>query len=190
MKASVLAFDSHFHIPFLNYFCFRNSGENGGERDLRGSPRDCRYDSVISVIPVIPVVWVVLFVPNSLVSPTRARLSACFNCKYFPTCTHELVLHVRCLLGTGRNPCTGKTEERKIHDRGNEIIYFVGDSFEFCSSFSVLKKCNGIWDASYLGEEANLKNMQSNSFSAKKFVLSMYICKYVTFVLWMLMKAS
>ena len=104
--------------------------------------------------------------------------------------TVSTFLHVRCLLGTGRNPCTGKTEERKIHDRGNEIIYFVGDSFEFCSSFSVLKKCNGIWDASYLGEEANLKNTQSNSFSAEKFVLSMYMCKYVTFVLWMLMKAS
>ena len=116
-------------IPFLNYFCFRNSGENGGERDLRGSPRDCRYDSVISVIPVIPVVWVLPFVPNSLVSPTRARLSACFNCKYFPICAHELVLHVRCLLVTGRNPCAGKNEERKIHDRGNKIIYFVGDSF-------------------------------------------------------------
>ena len=52
MNASRLAFDSHVHIPFLNYFCFRNSGENGGERDLRGSPRDCRYDTVISVIPV------------------------------------------------------------------------------------------------------------------------------------------
>ena len=54
----------------------------------------------------------------------------------------------------------------------------------------MLKKCNGIWDASYLGEEANLKNTQSNSFSAEKFVLSMYMCKYVTFVLWMLMNAS
>ena len=129
MNASRLAFDSHVHIPFLNYFCFRNSRENGGERDLRGSPRDCRYDTVISVIPVIPVVWVLPFVPNSLVSPTRARLSACFNCKYFPICAHELVLHVRCLLVTGRNPCAGKNEERKIHDRGNKIIYFVGDSF-------------------------------------------------------------
>ena len=34
-----------------------------------------------------------------------------------------------CLLGTGRNPCAGKNEERKIHDRGNKIIYFEGDSF-------------------------------------------------------------
>ena len=87
MNASRLAFDSHVHIPFLNYFCFRSSSENRGERDLRGSPRDCRYDTVISVIPVIPVVWDVPFVPNSLVSLARARLSACFNCKYFPLCT-------------------------------------------------------------------------------------------------------
>ena len=93
MNASRLAFDSHVHIPFLNYFCFRNSGENGGKRNLRGSPRDCRYDTVISVIPVIPVVWVGPFVPNSLVSPARARLSACFKCKNFPICTCELVLH-------------------------------------------------------------------------------------------------
>ena len=122
MNTWQLAFDSHVHIPFLNYFCFRNSGENGGERDLRGSPRDCRYDTVISVIPVIycipviPVVWVVPFIPNSLVSPASARLSACFNCKYFPICTREL-LHVGCLLGTGQTPCVGKNEERKIYDR-------------------------------------------------------------------------
>ena len=113
MNVSRLAFDSHFHIPFLNYFCFRNCGENGGERDLRGSPRNCRYDTVISVIPVIycipviPVVWVVPFVPNSLVSPARAGLSACFNCKYFPICTREL-LHVGCLLGTGRTNLRGQ----------------------------------------------------------------------------------
>ena len=127
MNTSQLSFDSHVHIPFLNYFCFRNSGENGGERDLRGSPRDCRYDTVSSVIPVIycipviPVVWVVPFVPNSLVSPASAGLSACFNCKYFPICTREL-LHVGCLLGTGQTPCVGKNEERKIHDRERNNI--------------------------------------------------------------------
>ena len=103
MNASWPALDSHVHVPFLNYFCFRNSGENRGERDLRGSPRDCRYDTAISfilviycipVILVIPVVWVVPFVPNSLVSHARARLSACLNCKYFPLCTSLQKAHV------------------------------------------------------------------------------------------------
>ena len=65
--------------------------------------------------------------------------------------------------------------KKERYTTGNEIIYFVGDSFLLCSNFSMLK-CNGIWDASYLGEEANLKNTQSNSFSAKQFVLSIYMC--------------
>ena len=119
-------------IPMFIYhswiiFCSFSSGENGGERDLRGSPRDCKYDTVISVIPVIycipviPVVWVVPFVPNSLVSPASTGLSACFNCKYFPICTRGL-LRVGCLLGTGRTPCVGKNEERKIHDRERNNI--------------------------------------------------------------------
>ena len=118
MNASRLAFDSHVHIPFLNYFCFRNSRENGGERDLRGSPRDCRYDTVISVIPVIPVVWVLPFVPNSLVSFTRARLSACFNCKYFPLCTSlqkaDVSPHSSPLRDVSRGG-TSVTQRQKFH---------------------------------------------------------------------------
>ena len=107
MNASRFAFDSHVHIPSLNYFCFRNSGENAGERDLRGSPRDCRYGTVISVIPVIPVVWVVPCVPISLVCPARARLSVCFNCKNFPKCTRELILHASS--GLDETPARAKT---------------------------------------------------------------------------------
>ena len=119
MNASRLAFDSHVHIPLLNYFCFRNCGENGGERDLRGSPRDCRYGTVISVIPVITVVWVVPFVPNSLVSPARPRLSACFNCKNFPICTRELVLHASS--GLDETPARAKMKKERYVTDGTKL---------------------------------------------------------------------
>ena len=129
MNASRLAFDSHVHIPFLNYFCFRNSGENGGKRDLRGSPRDCRYDTVISVIPVIPVVWVGPFVPNSLVSPARARLCACFNCKNFPICTCELVLHASSGLDETLARAKMKNERYMTEgDRFGSTGFFGGDT--------------------------------------------------------------
>ena len=183
MNASWPALDSHVHVPFLNYFCFRNSGENRGERDLRGSPRDCRYDTAISfilviycipVILVIPVVWVVPFVPNSLVNLARARLSACLNCKYFPLCTSLQKAHVSSHSSPLRDVSwggTSATQRQKFHtDDVNQCLlnksgsYGVpnGNLFNFAFLLVVFRK---VWCSS-----ANELQQNSNAFSREDYI--------------------
>ena len=49
-----------------------------------------------------------------------SRLSACFNCKYFPICTREL-LHVGCLLGLSKTPTQAKTKKERYITEGTKL---------------------------------------------------------------------